>query len=223
MLAIAKRIADTLSPPPNGLPRLSGRYFVLGSAPGSRPPLEPSRWSFATVNGSAAVLAGWGLTPDVTLFGRTWRRYTPANLAAREAIAGMGARHLICVGHARNYLFYRNVSRRLPYACDDLTMLTPELRLDIVSMMLGMDFNPSAKLSNGVILALLCVHQGASEAVLAGVSLSKTGHAYNDRGLPREHVDADRVGLAAIRRRALPIYTNDEAFARESGIALKRV
>lgn len=221
MIELAKRLADRLAPPPNALPGLSGRAFVLGSAPRSSPPAETRGWTYATVNGSQAVLGRWGLRPDVALFGRTWRRFTPANLSAREAIAGMGAGHLICVGHARNYYFYRRTARKLPYAYDRMTMLTPELRLEIVGRTLGAGFDLSEKLSNGVILALLCLDRGASEVAMSGFSLTQNGHAYNDRSLPRQHVDADRLGLAEIRRLGLPVHTNDEAFAQESGLELR--
>lgn len=219
-MSLVKRVADLLSPKPNQLPSLSGRTFVLGSAPRLCPP-APGDWTFATVNASQAILAGWGHTPTITLLGRTWRRLNPTKRSVRHVMNGLRTKHLIGVGTPRNYRTFKTTARELNYGYENLSILTTDKREAIVRQMLGHDFDVSNKLSNGVILGLLALHQGADEVVLSGLSLTQSGHAYNDVNQPREHVDADALGLACAMRRGLALFTNDAAFAAESGLTLK--
>jgi hypothetical protein len=218
---VTRRIADFFAPRADALPRMSGRVFVLGSAPRSQPPAEGVDWTFFTVNGSQAILSGWGHTPDVTLFGRTWRQPTPANLSAREVLRGLGTRRLICVGPARDHAYFKSTMDGLPYRYDDMHMLTPPMRRGIVEAMIGPGFDRAQKMSNGVIVGLIALRQGADEVVVSGLSLTQHGHAYNAQQLKRGHIAADARGLAEIRRLGLPLRTNDAVFAQESGLELR--
>src|SRR5690349_10581392 len=71
-MSLLDHLSALWAPKANRLPTLSGPAFVLGSAPGAQPPPDGLDWTFATVNGSQAILQGWGHSPDLTLFGRTF-------------------------------------------------------------------------------------------------------------------------------------------------------
>jgi hypothetical protein len=86
--------------------------------------------------------------------------------------------------------------------------------------LLGDAYDASKPPSNGIFLALLALHLGASRILMSGFSLSRIGHAYNTLDLPRRHVDGDTLALRRIVQSGLPIFTNDERFARESGLPL---
>jgi hypothetical protein len=221
MTRLPKWLANALAPKANRLPTIAGRVFVVGSAPRNAPPPPGVAWTYATVNASQTVLAGWGGEPTLTLFGRTWQRLTEANLSAREVLRGSRTRHLICVGAPREHGYFRDTARTLGYGYDDLTMLTPSLREEITERFLGTDFDAPDKPSNGVMLALLSLHLGASDVTMSGFSLTLHGHAYNDKALKREHMEADRMALERFRRFDLPIVTNDPVLAEESGLRLR--
>jgi len=213
-----------LAPRPGALPQIDGPAFVLGSAPGPAPPRDPSRsWTLATVNGSQVVAARWGLKPTITLFGFSFVQTTPANAETRKVLSGQCTSQLLCIGARKHYFHYRRVARQLGYSYDRLTTITPKDRADITRRVIGVSDDETGRASNGIFLALLCLHLGASEVVMAGFSLTRHGHAYNDKGHFREHIDADRAVLARALQAGLRIATNDPRFSAESGLPLVEI
>ena len=220
MSRFTRIFTDLVSPKTDVLPKVGGRVFVLGSAPKSVRPAAGVDWTYATVNGSQAVLKTWGLEPDITLFGRTWKNGSPANAETRRAVRGLATKQLLCIGWAHDVYRYRPMLRELDYRYDSLMMITPGRRVAMLGEIIGYDSKQFGKLSNGLILSLMCLHQGAAEVVMSGFSLTSDGHAYSDKGLKRQHVGTDAIALGEIGRRGLPIVTNDPAFAAESGLRL---
>jgi hypothetical protein len=76
------------------------------------------------------------------------------------------------------------------------------------------------KISNGVFAALLAIYSGARPVVLAGISLSKGGHSYNNLNTERYHVNADAAALSLANRRGLPLFAADRDLAEESGLSV---
>ena len=210
-----------LAPKPDALPRLDGPVFVLGSAPDPVPLRDRSRkWTLATVNGSQTVAAAWGLRPELTLFGLSFVHTTPANAEARKVLSGKGTHQLLCIGARKHYFHYKRLTRELGYTYDRLTIMTPKDRADITRRLIGVSDDETGRASNGIFLALLCLYLGAPQVVMGGFSLTQHGHAYNDKGLRREHIDADRAVLALALKAGLRIATNDPRFSAESGLPL---
>jgi hypothetical protein len=210
-----------LAPKPGALPRVEGPAFVLGSAPDPVPLRDTSgKWTLATVNGSQTIAAAWGLQPEITLFGFSFVHTTAANAETRKVLSGKGTRQLLCIGARKHYFHYRRLTREMGYTYDRLTMISTEDRTGITEQVTGVGGEETGKASNGIFLALLCLHLGASQVVMGGFSLTQHGHAYNDKGLPREHIDADRTVLARSLKAGLRIATNDPRFSAESGLPL---
>lgn len=214
-------IIGRFAPPPNRLEPISGKVFVLGSGPGCRPPPgEAAAWKLASVNGSQVMAEPWGMTPALTIFGNTFVHVTPSNREARKVLQGRRTGQLLGIGERKKYFYFKRVLRELGYSAQSLSLLTPAFRDEITTSLIGRGAGDTGKASNGIFLALLALHLGADEVLMSGFSLTRHGHAYNDKGLPRQHIDADRNVLAEIARQGLPIRTNDPEFAAESGLPL---
>ena len=207
---------------------LRGRQvFALGSAPDSFPPPAGSgSWSVITVNGSQAVLERLGLpaTPFMTLMNRSvLKSGIVSGVAAREVLRGLASDNLVVVSHKASYKHRLLIALRLwwlRYRYRSLTVLDMRHRSQIMEGLLGDAYDQSTPPSNGIFLALLALHVGASRILMSGFSLSKTGHAYNKLNLERRHLDGDTLALRRIAASGLPIFTNDERFSRESGLPL---
>lgn len=203
------------------------QVFALGSAPASFPPPGDSGpWSIITVNGSQAVLQRLGMsaTPVMTLMNRSVLKSTIASgVAAREVLRGRSTGHLVVMSHAVSARHRLVIALRLwwlRYGYRTLTVLHMRERGRLMAKLLGDAYEQSKPPSNGIFLALLALHLGASRVLMSGFSLSTAGHAYNRLNLDRRHVDGDTAALRRIASLQLPIFTNDERFARESGLPL---
>jgi serine acetyltransferase len=219
-MSLLDHLSVLWAPKANDLPRIHGRVFVLGSAPGAQPPPAGRQWTFATVNGSQAILQGWGHLPDMTLFGRTFIAGSPANAETRRVIRGQGTKTLICVGARREYRYYNKAIHAIGYKPERVALMTSDYRKEMIRRWIELDVREIGRLSNGVVLALLSLDLGAEEVVMSGLSLSTHGHAYSDKNYSRGHIDADRLALNEIARRGLPVRALDPTFAEESSLPL---
>jgi hypothetical protein len=214
-------IEPTLSlikPRLKNMPALSGPALVLASGPGAAVPSDfNERWTLATVNGSQAVAARLGLgSPDVTLMGTSILR----NKDAQEVLRGKRTGTLICVRDKKHRDPARIRLAFLKYSYSGFFFLTRQERLRLLSEMVGESVASPARPSNGVILALLALHLGCEKVIMTGFSLTKDGHAYNNKGCVRGHKEQDRHILGKVVQRKLPIFTNQPDFSAESGIPL---
>lgn len=216
-----KSASSFLRKPSLNLPALSGPAFVLGSGPGAtRPEGFDRSWTLATVNASqvSAETLGCG-SPDVTLFGSAVLKSGPTNLEAQTVLRDLSTVHAIAFKGSRRYSMSRIRLAMLGYSYDSFHFMTKDARRRIVSESVGEN---TGKPSNGVFLALLCLYLGSTLVVMAGFSLSQAGHAYNDKGRRRLHVNEDRDILTKMRVRDFPVFTSDPIFASESGLHLYR-
>ena len=203
------------------------QVFALGSAPDSLPPPAGSgAWSVVTVNGSQVVLERLGLAalPVLTLMNRSVLKSSiRTGIAARAVLRGLSTRHLVVVSHKVGRKHRLLTALRLAwlrYRYRSLTLLSIEQREQIMASMLGEAYDRNRPPSNGVFLALLALHLGASRILMSGFSLSRAGHAYNTLNMRRGHVDGDTAALRRFVELDFPIFTNDERFSRESGLPL---
>ncbi|BCJ90370.1 hypothetical protein IZ6_11050 [Terrihabitans soli] len=209
-----------LSKPLRAPPSIRGPVWVVGSGPGAAIPADlDANWSVASVNASEVVADRLGASPNLTLFG-TVLKNTPANRDAKKVLAGGGTGILILPksNGLVNLAPFRLA--RLGYTYSRRYYYTRSENLAIVRDFIGEEIPDRARPSNGIILPFLCLKFGAQKVVMSGFSFSNAGHAYNDKGLTRRHIDEDRHILSRAIDRGLPIFTNDPAFAAESGLPL---
>ena len=164
----------------------------------------------------------WGLSPEITIMGAALAGDGLPSREAQKVIAGKRTGLCICIGEREDYFTFNAKFSEIGYQPAALTMMPKGRREQITKNVLGPDAIKAGKPSNGVFLALLALHQGASLALMSGFSLTQGGHRYNSLGLPREHADADRQLLAMAVRQGLPVSTTDEKFSSESGVPMFR-
>lgn len=143
----------------------------------------------------------------------------PVNREAQKVLRGLSAGAIIW----QNRKWWLRIRLAvLGYSYARIYLMSEEVRLKVVADAVGRYIGREGRPSNGVLLALLCLHLGNSIVVMTGFSLSQSGHSYNDKGRVRNHANADREVLADALARGARIYTNDPAFASESGLPLYR-
>lgn len=208
--------------PVSPLPQLSGPALVLGSGPGACLPTGfDDTWTLATVNGSQAVAARLGCrSPNITLLGASVLKNQPANREAQAVLKARGTETLISIRGRRRFSLARFHLARLGYTFDRFCLISGSERLDFISSVLDERIGVNLKPSNGVALAFICLHLGAAGVVMTGFSLSRGGHAYNDKNRPRQHTAEDRELLRRSAVKGVPIYAGSVEFAQESGIPL---
>ncbi|MEP9388928.1 hypothetical protein [Mesorhizobium sp. KR9-304] len=215
----AKSISSLLLRPEPKLPALQGPALVIGSGPGAKlPDGFNDAWTIATVNASQVVASSMGCgSPDLTLFGNAVLQKRPVNREAQSVLRGLSTGTVIWQTR-RTHLRIRLAM--LGYSYSRISVLDEARRIEIVSSAVGRRVTHAERPSNGILLALLCLHMGSSIVVMTGFSLTQAGHAYNDKGRVRNHVDADNMVLAEALARGARIYTSDPLFSSESGIPL---
>ncbi|MCO6050958.1 hypothetical protein NGM99_14335 [Mesorhizobium sp. RP14(2022)] len=75
------------------------------------------------------------------------------------------------------------------------------------------------KVTNGVAAACYAMFLGVPRIVLAGISLSKVGHSYDELGRRRRQVDEDAFILERLKTRA-DLFTTEPDLAEDAGIKL---
>ncbi|MBO0904154.1 hypothetical protein [Jiella sonneratiae] len=110
-----------------------------------------------------------------------------------------------------------------PY--DHIGRVRPLRRRDREAMVLQVSgvplegFGDLGKVTNGVAMACYGLLLGVPEVVLAGISLTKLGHSYDQLGRRRRQVDEDRAVLTALAAHPR-LSTTEPELAAESGIRL---
>lgn len=117
---------------------------------------------------------------------------------------------------ARILLQYRaaRIGRLLRIAKRDRNAMVEEL-LQATVKGVGADGKPS----NGIIAACFGLYHGVPEVVLAGVSLTTHGHAYNKAGSKRQHIAEDAFVLRKFAENPR-IATIEPDLAEATGIRL---
>jgi len=200
------------------LPPVKSKALVLGSGPNPIIPddYDPATWSLVTINASQASVPH--LTPDITLLGASTLRNKPANVEAKQALRGLRTGSLILFKGRQMPDRKRFRLLRIGYSYRQVTFLRLSERARWNQEVMGID--PSIRPSNGVSTAALCCWLGARTIVMTGFSLTKEGHAYNNKNRERAHVGDDRIALRRMIDLGLPVYTTQSDFAEESGLAL---
>ncbi len=198
------------------------KVFVLGSGPNSRPPKDiESIWEVLTVNGSQSILDKWSCKkPFLSLFSTLILKNKSYSIVTRDVLVGRATKNLIVVNDKMNKCIIWIKLKLLRYGYENLFVISPDQRKQIIASVLNNNYETIPKPSNGVFLAILAIYLGAEEVLMSGFSLTKAGHAYNDMNMKRSHSNEDREILRRIIEIGLPIFTNDPEFSNESGLVL---
>ncbi len=204
---------------PDGLPRFDGPVLVLGSAPGAVPPADLQTRRLLTVNASQVIAEGWGMPrPDMTLFGTTVLGLRPSNRAAQQVLRRRETGCLVRMSDGSRTLIHDFNLWRMRYIADRVVSLDIPTRRGLIASLVGDELAQRFKPSNGVYLVALALALGATDVVMAGFSLTVSGHAYNNENHPRHHIDADREVLRGMVAAGAPIATTSQEFAKKSDL-----
>jgi hypothetical protein len=202
--------------------RLSGPVLVLGSAPQAVIPKSFSNdWSLITVNASQAVAERFGIVvPDVTFIQPFVIAGTSsANISARAQLRGRHTHHLVGIDWGWYKGNWAEDLCKLNYTYDKLTIIDSIEQARAVYEATGLYSgirSSEGRMSTGLAAAIFALRSGADPIVLAGFSLSRNGHAYDNGSSRREHVQGDRAVLAELIRRGCGVFAADPAFAKET-------
>lgn len=190
-------------------------WVILGAAPDPILPDELLR-THARVDinnaGKAAQARGLGRAAlTIRSHKKSWDEH---NTVDTEAMIWMRNRQGI---FPRRYLIGK------PYTyIGKLSILTKQDRNALVTYVSGVkpqDAGDFGKVTNGVVGACYGLMMGVPEVVLAGISLTKTGHAYDSLNRHRLQVEEDTYVLRELAKRC-PIYTTEPDVCEVAGIPM---
>jgi hypothetical protein len=224
MRGLLERLRTQLTPLDFGGRRIGGGCFVLGSAPSAVWP-DPrfADWVLLTVNAAQAAEPPTPRIPDITLMSGQMLGDDPVNREAKRVLRGLSTSELWLIERGITKDAAIEVLRSLSYKYGSLGVISRRQRSRITYRQLGVDAASGVgeeKISTGVFAALLALEQGASKVILSGISLTADGHAYNDLGHVRHHVNSDQRALAVAIGRGLPLFTLCPVFSKASGVPL---
>ncbi len=199
--------------------------MVVGSAPVAHKPIGIDRtYSFITVNGSQAVTSRWGIdVPDITfmMFNQVEGDTHNAN-EVRRVLQGHRTKALfVFLWRKRDRERLERGLRKFDYGYDSLYIVDRYERmalLDRAAGQLTVELSADAKVSNGVNAVLFALYHKAPAVVITGIDPSSKGHAYNNAGLNRLHMQMDLRILQHLNARGAPIYTADPLVADATGL-----
>ncbi|HEY4199912.1 MAG TPA: hypothetical protein VGM83_05060 [Devosiaceae bacterium] len=208
------------------LPRINGPALILGSSPTAVKPVSyRPDWFVVSINGSQLVGESFGIpVPDLTVMRDGITIPSLHSDTVWAALKGKRTKHLVSsIASQRD----RGIGAKLAsygYHADGVTEVDRHTRGAIIAEMTGryqVSITNRESLSNGIYAALLACKLGANPVVMAGFSFSQTGLFFGGTThFNREHLSGDALACQAIVKRGLPIYTEDETFATESGLRL---
>lgn len=197
-----------------------GPALVLGSAPQAVLPVGfDDTWSVVTANAAQVRAEQWGiLSPTLTVFRSGMAEQEQHQDEVWAQLRQRQTGHLVATGDATSRAPLLSRMMEYEYRSAHLHLVTKLERVEIIVQASG-SLTPALgkSVSQGIFAAALALRLGAPCVVLAGISFSSTDHFYGSWG-KRGHLDADRNFLALARRKAMPIFASDPAFARESGL-----
>lgn len=193
-------------------------WLILGSAPKpTLPSVIPRDWLFVCINNAPLTADMLGLRPAdlvIRTTAQTW-----------DEIAGLSARATLLITTAPLRKVRKLQPRSLEFAAGSLRTIKKKDRNLYLAQFLAWPGELSSEAerpSNGVLGLAVALECGASEAIAAGISLSKHGHSYNSTGATRLHVATDGRALATMAEDPR-FATTEEDLALSLGIRLVTV
>ncbi len=195
---------------------LLGRpWLILGSAPDPNVPPELLRSHLRVdINnvGRTASSLGWGRA-DLTIRAKrkSWKEHPELDTRSLLWIHEFPPLLLRLVLLFKPHLHIGSVSTMSRRQRERLVAHVASTSLEGIG-----EFN---KVTNGVAAACYGLALGVPQVVMAGISLSKTGHSYDDRGRARRQVDEDAYILDLIKDHPA-LFTTEAELADSPGLKL---
>ena len=200
---------------------------VVGSAPVSH---KPTGWgpdfSVITINGSQSVIKSWGTAaPDITFLQFNQIEGTNTNaVEVRRVLSGQrtGALYVFLWRKDDRPRLEKGL-RAFDYKYNSLQIVDRYERMALLDRVAGvqsLELDTESKCSNGMNAVLFAFHNGAPAVIISGINPNSAGHAYNQAGLVRAHVQMDKGIVAKLLSENRPLYTADPAVSEEMGIPL---
>ena len=207
--------------------KLNQSFVVLGSAPNPNLVGEQLKGAkLVCVNASGCCAAKLGLpTPDLTVMSGYMVQETtdPVKAATRESIRNLKTTELVWIERGVNFTEAQGRLAKLGYKYENLQLIDHQQRAKIIRVVTGENLGEEGgdkKISTGLFAVSLAFYRGASQVVLAGISLNSGGYEYCSTDQPRKHITADRQAISAMKRLGLPIKTSEKSLAMATGIEL---
>ena len=190
-------------------------WLILGAAPGpTLPPGLLGRCARVDVNNAGRTARELGLgRADLTFRSKkkSWEEHPHLDTRALVWVHTLPAwaARIALLRHPHDHVgSLRTLTRR-----DRERLVLDESGVDVA------DVGELGKVTNGVAALCYGLALGVREIVLSGVSLTATGHSYDQRNRPRRQVDEDTVMLRALAARP-EVATSERDLAESAGLRL---
>ncbi|WP_421869719.1 membrane-anchored protein [Pararhizobium sp.] len=213
--------------PPAAPAPFKAPVVVVGSAPVSN---KVKGWQadfpIITINGSQSVITPWGFSaPDITFLQFNQIEGTNTNaVEVRRVLSGQrtGALYVFLWRKDDRPRLEKGL-RAFDYQYDSLQIVDRYERMALLDRVAGvksLELDTESKCSNGMNAVLFAFHNGAPAVIITGINPGSTGHAYNQAGLARAHVQMDKAIVAKLLAQKRPLYTADPKVSEDIGIPL---
>ncbi|MCA1371192.1 hypothetical protein I6F15_28080 [Bradyrhizobium sp. BRP14] len=192
-------------------------WLILGSAPS--PTIPPELIGYCArvdVNNSGKTANALGLPPADLTFRKKKKSWEEHPYVRTRGLLWLHTRPLWSMRLKlllRPHVKYKSLMRA--------TKAEREAIVDAVSGGLPADVGEVGKVTNGVAALCYGLFLGVPSITLAGFSLSKMGHSYDDKGKIRRQIAEDTIVLTRLRSRG-NVFTTEAELSEHIGLPLVR-
>jgi hypothetical protein len=181
-------------------------WLVFGSAPNPRlPSVLPPGFVLACINNSGQTARTCGLPdPDLTI---------RAEHKSWDEVRGLSGRAVLWISSRPLFFTKRKYPAWRQFSAGAIRRLKPERRDASIAAALGYAIDRANRPSNGVFAIILALRHGAAEVIVSGLSLTASGHSYNELGEARKQIEADRRALQVLASKGLAVRTSEKELA----------
>lgn len=200
------------------------RCLVVGSAPSAILPPAASFDACICVNGSPWTLRKMGMgCPDMTVVaGWSTRTDKPVRLETQRIWRGLETRRLFFIETGATAEEGRRVIDACGFRYETFQSIAQIERSVIIGDVCGRELGwgkRDDRVSNGIFSAILAIWGGASEVIIAGISVGG-GHAYIKEETPREHQQGDEAFFALASSLPVHLSTTSQELRQRYGFPL---
>lgn len=192
-------------------------WLILGSAPcPTIPPDLIGHCARVDVNNSGKTASSLGLPPADLTFRKRKKSWDEHPHVRTRGLLWLHTKPL--------WVMYLKLLTMPQVRYGSLMRATKEEReaiIDVVSGGLPRDVGEVGKVTNGVAALCYALFMGAPSVTLAGFSLTRMGHSYDDKGRIRRQIAEDTFVLRRLRDRG-NIFTTELELSEHVGLPLVR-
>jgi len=189
-------------------------WFLLASAPEPTIPTElPENVAHIHIKYAGHSAAKQGLPDSDLTF--LLQKTKP------EQIAGLNIRTTLRMRRGGSWTMrMKRLVPFVPFQEFEIRHRERDLLIESIAGSLFAELGSDDRPSNGITMICYAIAVGIPQIIVAGMSLSSDGHAYNEQKRKRRHVPQDEAALSAIARRHGQVATSEPALAQRTGLTL---